>query len=55
MVAARNGHIQTVKLLLEADADTDVKTSDGATALKWAREGLHPEIAELLRTTGAKE
>jgi ankyrin repeat protein len=42
-----------VRTLLERGADVTVKTSDGATALDFARAGAGPEIVELLVKAGA--
>jgi ankyrin repeat protein len=55
MMAAKSGHAEVVKLLLEADADTDIKTADGITALKWAKESGHSKIKEMLQKAGARE
>jgi len=33
----------------------DIKTPEGATALKWALLGNHAEVADMLRKAGAKE
>lgn len=48
--AALNGHTETVKVLLENGAQTDIpdKIWNGAAA-GWAAHGNHPELAELIR------
>jgi ankyrin repeat protein len=51
--AAREGHVDLVKLLLNAGADVDAKDNRGTTALmKATREG-HKETAKLLLDRGA--
>ena len=44
---------QVVRTLLERGADVAAKTSDGETALDFARAGASPEIVELLTKAGA--
>ena len=51
MLAAANGHTETVKLLLERKADLNVRDNQGKTALAWAREKGHTEIIQLLEAT----
>jgi len=53
MWASMYGHIEVVKLLLEAGADVNAKTIDGDTALKWASDYGHTEIVKLLLEAGA--
>ena len=48
MEAVKNGHTQCVKLLLEAGADRELHTTNGRTALDWAREKEHEEMIQLL-------
>jgi ankyrin repeat protein len=55
MVAPEEWPPETAKLLLKAEADTDIKTPEGAMALKWAAEGGHAQIVELLKRAGAEE
>ena len=55
MLASRNGHLETVKILLDADADTDLKTPEGDSALKWAKQGRHQKIVDLLIKAEAEE
>ena len=43
-IAARNNDIKTVQLLLQYDADTDIKNKDGETPLSIARERKYKEI-----------
>ena len=52
-VAARNGHLATVRLLLDRGADADVTDVDGVTALQWARHNGHVAVAALLLEHGA--
>jgi ankyrin repeat protein len=54
MWASRNGHIETVKALLDAGANVnDEKPGDGTTCLLLAIENRHYELAALLLDRGA--
>ncbi|MDY7572904.1 ankyrin repeat domain-containing protein [Actimicrobium sp. CCI2.3] len=46
MMAARSGHILTVKLLLDEGADVTLKNDAGMTAIDLARKFEHADIAE---------
>jgi ankyrin repeat protein len=46
MMAARGGHILTVKLLLDAGADPTLKNDVGMTAIDLAKKFDHADIAE---------
>ena len=46
MMAARGGHIYTVKALLDAGADASLKNGAGMTALDFAQQGGHKDIVE---------
>jgi ankyrin repeat protein len=46
MMAARGGHILTVKLLLDEGADLTLKNGAGMTALDFARAGGFKDIVE---------
>lgn len=46
MMAARGGHILTVKLLLDAGADATLKNDVGMTAIDLARKFDHVDIAD---------
>lgn len=46
MMAARSGHILTVKLLLEEGADATLKNDAGMTAIDFASKFNHKDIAE---------
>jgi ankyrin repeat protein len=48
MIAARNGHIAVVNVLLGAGASTGVKLSDGRTALSLAVTMGHADIVAIL-------
>ncbi|MGM0667135.1 MAG: ankyrin repeat domain-containing protein [Bacteroidota bacterium] len=48
MVACREGHIDQVKLLLDAGARTGVENKEGKTALQLAKENEHQEIVDYL-------
>ena len=47
-VAAENGHLEAVRLLLEAGADKDATTTDGATALSIAADKGHLEVVRVI-------
>jgi ankyrin repeat protein len=49
------GHTDTIKLLLEAGANVNIKTTDDRTALSIAKERGHKELIELLEAAGAKQ
>ena len=51
--AARNRDQQTIRLLLSAQADVNVRSDDGATALLWAAHWNDLDIADLLIRAGA--
>ena len=46
MMAARSGHILTVKLLLDEGADATLKNDAGMTAIDFANKFNHKDIAE---------
>jgi ankyrin repeat protein len=46
MMAARSGHILTVKLLLDEGADVSLKNEQGMTALDFAKKFNHTDIVE---------
>lgn len=50
MMAARYGHIDVVKLLLEEGADSSLRNQLGMTALDFATTTERTEVAALLRT-----
>ena len=52
MVADYHGHTDTVKLLLSKGADVNADF-EGDTALQWARQNGHADIADLLAKAGA--
>jgi uncharacterized protein len=53
LIASLKGHIEIVRLLLENNADVDIKTDLGATALMIAAANGHTEIVRLLLEKGA--
>jgi ankyrin repeat protein len=48
--AARWGHVEVVKLLLDCGADPDKSGASWATPLAWARKKNHDEIENLLQS-----
>ena len=54
IAAAHKGSIDTVKVLLDHAADVSIKDKDGKTALMWAEERGHSEVARILREAGLK-
>ena len=54
MVAAMNGQYKVVKTLIDWGGDVHAKDNDGKNVLSLALEGGHGEIADLLRSHGAK-
>jgi ankyrin repeat protein len=53
VLAARDGHIDTVKALLDKGADVNAKADKGFTALQAAAASGHTEIVRLLLARGA--
>lgn len=49
MEAAYEGHIETIKFLIEKGADINPKTEDGKTAADLANEKGHKHIAAWLK------
>uniref|UniRef100_A0A8C9V2Y3 E3 ubiquitin-protein ligase MIB2 n=1 Tax=Scleropages formosus TaxID=113540 RepID=A0A8C9V2Y3_SCLFO len=52
-VAAHQGHLEVVKVLLQANSSVEVKDEDGDTALHYTAFGNQAEIARLLLGKGA--
>lgn len=46
--AARRGHLELCRLLIEKGADVSHTDSTGKTALEYARKAKYAEVAELL-------
>ncbi len=55
MIAAYRGHTETVKGLIEADADVNAKDNNGMTALMPAAQAGHTAIVEILKRAGARQ
>ena len=53
MTAATFGRMEVAKALIEANADLDLKSKEGSTALLIASFFAHPEIVEALLDAGA--
>jgi ankyrin repeat protein len=54
ILASENGHIEIVKLLLDADAKVSAKRYDNSNALILASQNGYTEIVKLLLDSGAK-
>lgn len=54
-MAAANGRYATVRMLVAGDADPNIRTSKGETALKEARKYRHKDVATYLQQAGARE
>jgi ankyrin repeat protein len=50
ITAAANGHLEILKNLVEHGADLTALTNDGKTALDFAQERTHPEVAAFIQT-----
>lgn len=48
MMAARYGSVAAVKLLLDQDADPQLKNQQGLAALDFAQQGNRPDAAEII-------
>jgi ankyrin repeat protein len=55
MTAAAEGQLEVVQLLLDRGADPSLEDADGDTALSFAREKGHLEVADLLKDSGATD
>lgn len=55
IVAARQGHIDIVQILLERGADVEATDNYGSTALYWAKKNQREEIVQLLLEAGARD
>jgi ankyrin repeat protein len=53
MLAAKNGHVETVQLLLRRKANINEKNNEGKTALHLAAEGQHNDVIVALIREGA--
>ena len=51
--AARNGDVAAVTAAMEAGADVNAAQGDGMTALHWAAERGHADVARVLLDAGA--
>jgi uncharacterized protein len=54
MLAARRGHLETVRLLVAAGADVQMRSEAGKTAIEMAAEMKRTEVVNLLKGAGAK-
>jgi uncharacterized protein len=52
--AARWGHVEMVKLLLDSGADPNKSGAPWSTPLSWARRKHHARVETLLLDAGAK-
>ncbi len=51
--AAERGDAETVQTLIRAGADVNAAQNGGMTALHWAAQGGHPQMARMLLVAGA--
>ena len=51
--AARHGHLDVIRILLESGADPTIRIRDGRVAYQVALQYQHPEAADLIRTYSA--
>lgn len=54
MLAAKQGHIMIVKMLLDRGANVNVKAGAEYTALRFAVEDGHQEVVKALIGAGAR-
>jgi ankyrin repeat protein len=54
ILAAKNGHVEAVRALLQSGADVQRSSAKTETALHWAAWNGHPEVCSLLLDWGAK-
>ena len=52
-IAAQNGYLEIVELLLEHGANPNVQDNDGRTPLHYAVENCHVDVARVLLDHGA--
>ncbi len=55
MMAVREGHFDTVRLLVWEVADVSIRNAAGATALQWAERAKREDIVTLLQQAGARD
>ena len=55
ILAAKQGKLAQVKLLVDADADMYLEDYDVKSALAWAKAAGHDDVVALLRSSGAVE
>lgn len=53
MTAASHGHVEAVRVLLDAGANPNIEDLDGFTAVTLAGRGAHWDVVELLAERGA--
>lgn len=53
MLAAKEGHVDCVRLLIENEAEINFLDRDNFTALDYAQQHFHKEVADVLKRHGA--
>jgi ankyrin repeat protein len=54
MAAARAGHVEITRILIEAGADVERSDFTGRTVLDIAREGRSRQVVQILEKAGAR-
>ena len=54
MYAAMNGHLESVELLLERGASSEMRSNSGWTALMYARNANESEVVKCLEARGLR-
>ena len=55
MMAAREGRVSALDLLIARGANVGHRNDSGVSALDWAKRGKEPRITEHLRRAGVRD